>query len=109
MISQHSYIFECTGTDEKRLLMKMIRFGFRSIGNLEVESVTASRDSDAIEYRLAGGHLVAFSPAANEAKIEVQISLACDDPEEAACLEKRIFEDIEGIVHLDARAGYCCE
>ena len=112
-----------------QLVMKMFRCGFKSIGGIKVESVLdhikssdghqkTAPENDVIEYHLAGGPSVEIRPAAAEQKIEVYISVpddekgstAADDCQESVSeTEKRIREDIENIIYLDNRMGYCCE
>lgn len=100
-----------------QLVMKMFRCGFKSIGGIKVESVLDHRkgpdghqktapENDVLEYHLAGGPSVEIRSSSAEPKIEVYISVPGDDTES---LEKRIREDIESIIYMDSRMGYCCE
>ena len=118
-----------SGMIDMQLVMKMFRCGFKSIGGIKVESVLDHSkgadgqqktvpEKDALEYHLAGGPSVEIRPSSAESKIEVNITVPDDDKEGAAaddCLvnaseiEKRIREDIESIIYMDNRMGYCCE
>lgn len=105
-----------SGISDFQLVMKMLRFGFKTLGGLEVMSVTDNSKGmdgnpadDAVEYRLAGGSTVVIRMRANEPELEVCISIADKDSENAAVVEKRIRADIENIIHMDSRMGYCCE
>ena len=44
-----------------------------------------------------------------EPKLEASISIADNDNENAARTEERIRADLENIIHMDNRMGYCCE
>ena len=111
--------FEFVGDDameKMQLIVKMFRIGFRSIGGLKVEDVMDySRGleglprSEMIEYRLAGGSALVLKPSADEPKLSVYISVKGDSEESAANLEKRVCDDLEGIIYMDDRMGYCCE
>lgn len=113
----HIYQFE--GDDamlKMQTIVKMFRFGFKTIGDLEVESILdygkgldGLPESDVINYRLAGGYAVVIRPSATEPKINVYISIAGEDKEAAAAIEQRVCEDLESIIYLDDRMGYCCE
>lgn len=112
----HIYRFE--GPDSvinMQNVMKMFRFGFRTIGGCEVESVRVLRKgeegempADVLEYRLAGGPTLLIRP--NEPEITLEVSLAADgENKEMHEMELRIWNDIENIIYIDYRAGYCCE
>ena len=109
---------------DMQLVMKMFRCGFKSIGGIKVASVLDhSREKEAsaessIEYRLVGGSSVVIRQSGAEQKLEVCISAAGydvksiaagDSVESALEIEKRIQEDIESIIYMDNRMGYCCE
>lgn len=102
-------------------VMKMFRYGFKSIGGFKAEEVLAS-GSGAVEYRLEGGCSVTVAPSEAEPGIEVCISVgegrecgagsesrACEEDERAADVERRIREDLKSIIYLDHGAAYCCE
>ena len=115
--TMHSFQFEGDDAMEKmQLILKMFRYGFRSIGGLKVvEVLDYSRgmeglpESDVIQYRLEGGSAIILKPAAAEAILNVYISVTGDSPESAAAIEKSVCEDLESIVFMDDRMGYCCE
>ena len=99
-----------------QLVMKMLRFGFKTLGGIEVISVTdhgkaadGKTAEDTIEYRLAGGSAVVIRTQDAEPKLEVCISIADNDRENAAKTEELIRADLENIIHMDNRMGYCCE
>lgn len=101
---------------DMRYIMKMFRCGFKTIGNAEVESVTdlskgadGTAGTEALEYRLAGGSSFIIEASASEPKIEVTVSVPDGSGEHAAETEKRICEDLENIIYIDSRLGYCCE
>lgn len=112
---KHIYYNESDISD-LQMVMKMLRFGFKSLGGIEVKSVTdhskASDErsaADIIEYRLDGGSGVVIRTHDTEPKLEVCISIANNDRENAAKTEARIRADLENIIHMDNRMGYCCE
>ena len=99
-----------------QLIMKMLRFGFKTLGGIDVISVTdhgkaadGKTAEDAIEYRLAGGSAVVIRTHDAEPELEVCISIADNDREHAAKTEELIRADLENIIHMDNRMGYCCE
>lgn len=120
-----------------QLVMKMLRCGFKSIGGIKVERVLdhsegadespeeareiaseVSPEKSSIEYRLSDGSTVVIRPYDTEPRLEVNILIAGDDTanvaaekntESALETEKRIREDIESIIFMDNRMGYCCE
>ena len=126
-----------SGMIDIQLVLKMFRCGFKSIGGIKVESVLirskgadarseeprgiaseVSSEKSSIEYCLSDGSSVVIRSSGIEPKLEVCISAAGDDTEYAAAgdsvesaleLEKRIQEDIESIIYMDNRMGYCCE
>jgi len=113
----HTFIFDGDDATEKmQLIVKMFRYGFKSIGGLRVEDVLDYNrgldglpESDVIQYRLAGGSAVILKPSATEPKLNVYISVTGDSSENAAALEQRVCEDLEGIIFMDDRMSYCCE
>ncbi len=114
MNSLHKYRFE--DDDGMRYVLKMFRYGFKTIGNIEVERVLihsngtdGATGSDIIGYRLADGSSIEIRPSDAGTEAEVFISVASVNEENAACIETRIREDIESILYLNCRAGYCCE
>ena len=129
MKNKYIYQFEDGSVSDMRLVIKMFRCGFRSIGGIKVESVLDHSkgadgqqktvpENDVLENHLAGGPSVEIRPSSAEPRIEIYISVPGDDKEGAAaddCLvsaseiEKRIREDLESIVYMDSRMGYCCE
>ena len=103
-------IYNLGGSDaETRMndVMKMFRYGFRTIGGFDVEHVLDHGGT--VEYDLAGGHSVTIKPLHEDSAIEVSVSAAGDDDKEAAEAEALIREEIESIIYIDYRAGYCCE
>ena len=95
--------------------MKMFRCGFRTIGDIRVEDIIDHRDqkdgspgSGAVEYRLEGGSVLMIKPSGTEPVLEIYVSDA-DGSSLSADTEKRICADIESIICIDYRAGYCCE
>ena len=105
--SSHIYQFEgADGMQNMQQILKMFRFGFKSIGGIEVESVSAS---DVIEYRLAGGSSVVIKPIGDEPELAVDVSIAGDNKETADETEKRVYADLGNIMYMHYRAGYCCE
>ena len=115
--SRHVYHFDGPDAMSKmQLILKMFRFGFKTIGDIEVESVldyskgvNGLPQSDDVEYRLAGGPAVILKPSADEPKLSVYISVKGDSEEDAAAIETRICEDLDSIIFMDDRMGYCCE
>ena len=125
----YTYRFDdSSGLSDMQLVLKMFRCGFKSIGGIKVERVvnhsmeeggymkdvlrTVSEDSKekgSIEYRLSDGSFVKIRPSGAESKLEVLISAAGDSMESASGIEKRIREDLENIIYMDNRMGYCCE
>ena len=103
------------GMRELQYAMKMFRCGFRTIGDIRVEDVIdhgdeadGSAGSGSVEYRLEGGSVVMIRSSADEPVIEICVS-AADGSKLSADMEKRICADIESIIYIDHRAGYCCE
>ena len=126
-----------SGMIDIQLVMKMFRCGFKSIGGIKVERVLdhgkgaderqeeargafseAGPENSNIEYHLYDGSTVEIRAFGIEPKLEVCISVAGDDTEYAATgdsevsaaeTEKRIREDVESIIYMDNRMGYCSE
>ena len=97
-------------------VMKMLRYGFKTIGGLVVEEVhageavgTAGGLGHSIEYRLAGGTAVKVRPSEDGSVLELRISAAGESDEEAAAIESRVRSDLESIIYMDHGMGYCCE
>ena len=111
----HSYQLEGDdGMLKMQDVMKMFRYGFKNLGGVEVARVvncSAGSDggSGAVEYRLAGGASVEIKPSRFRPKVEVYFMITSDSKDEAAEIEKCVIEDIESIIYIDYRAGYCCE
>ena len=126
-----------SGMIDIQLVLKMFRCGFKSIGGIKVESVLirskgadarseetreiaseVSPEKSSIEYCLSDGSSVVIRSSGIEPKLEVCISVAGDDTENVSAdesmksaseKEKRIREDIESIIYMGSRMGYCCE
>ena len=103
------------GISEVQYVMKMFSCGFKTIGDIRVGDVLDHRNeavgspgSGTVEYRLEGGSVVMIKPSGTEPALDVCIT-AADGSSIAADLEKRICADIESIINIDYRAGYCCE
>ena len=120
MKNKYIYQLEEGSLSEMQLVIKMFRCGFKSIGGIKVESVLdhgkgadgqqkTAPENDVLEYHLAGGPSVEIRPSTAESKIEVYISVPGNDKENAAETEARIREDLESIIYMDSRMGYCCE
>lgn len=111
MNTQYSYRFEgADGVIKIQDAMKMFRYGFGRIGNIEVESVLKGQpNSGDVQYVLADGSTVVISPDENEPKLDVFISIASESEDRASEIEARVRNDIESIVYIDDRMGYCCE
>ena len=118
MTCSNNRIYRFEGTDGATKMhdaLKMFRFGFKTIGPCEVESVRIfSKEepgdvmSDELEYLLAGGSSVLIKPNGSEQTIEV--SLTTDNVNgDTTEIAEQIWNDIEGIIYIDFRAGYCCE
>lgn len=113
----YCYLFEDTeGMEKMQLIVKMFRYGFKTIGGLEVEQVLdyscgigGLPESGVIEYLLAGGSAVILKPFGSESKLNVYISIAGDTEQDAEAMKERICEDLENIIYMDGRMGYCCE
>ena len=113
----YTYRFEgADGEPKIRNVMKMFRCGFRTMGGIEVDEVLDCRKhmlgytkSEAVEYRLADGSKVVIRPSVTAPEITADITTADDNPESALETEARIREDLENIIHMDDRMGYCCE
>lgn len=103
------------GMRELQYAMKMFRCGFKTLGDIRVTDVIdhgneagLSQGSGAVEYRLEGGSVVMIRPSDSEPALEICVS-AADGSSNTAGMEKRICADIESIINIDYRAGYCCE
>ena len=122
---------------DMQLVLKMFRCGFKSIGGIKVDSVMdhskgadgcpekaretapeVSPEKSSIEYCLSGGSSVVIRSSGDEPTLEVKVLIAGNDTENAAAdkdpesaleIEKRIREDLESIIYMDNRMGYCCE
>ena len=113
----HIYTFDGDdGMLKMQAILKLFRYGFRTIGGLGVENVLdyskgleGLPESDVIEYRLAGGSSVMLKPSHAEPKLNVYISIKSGSEEKTAALEKTVSEDLENIIYMDDRMGYCCE
>ena len=122
----HIYSFEGDdGLLKMQAILKLFRYGFKTIGDLKVESVldySKGLDglpaSDMLQYRLAGGSSVILKPSASgqdsstsdiEPKLNVYISVRGDSEAQAAAIEARVSDDLESIIYMDDRMGYCCE
>ncbi len=112
---KHIYYYESDISDFQ-MVMKMLRFGFKSLGGIEVMSVAhhskasdGKPATDTVEYQLDEGYTVLIMTHDYEPKLEVCISIADNDRENAAKTEERIRADLEHIIHMDNRMGYCCE
>ena len=113
----HIYTFEGDdGLLKMQAILKLFRYGFKTIGDLKVESVLDySRGldglpaSDVVQYRLAGGSSVILKPSTTGPKLTVYISIRSDSEENAAAFETCVSEDLESIIYMDDRMGYCCE
>lgn len=104
------------GMQKMQLILKMFRYGFRSIGELKVESVLdyskgldGLPESDVVEYRLEGGSALVIRPSGTEPKLSVYISIKGDSKEASEAIEARVCEDLENIIFMEDRMGYCCE
>ena len=117
-----------SGMIDIQLVMKMFRCGFKSIGGIKVESVLirskgadarseeprgiaseVSSEKSSIEYCLSDGSSVVIRSSGAEPRLNVYISAAGDSEVSASETEKRIREDLESIIYMDNRMGYCCE
>ena len=117
-----------SGMIDIQLVMKMFRCGFKSIGGIKVESVLirskgadarseeprgiaseVSSEKSSIEYCLSDGSSVVIRSSGAEPRLDVYISVAGDSEVSASETEKRIREDLESIIYMDNRMGYCCE
>ncbi|MBQ6440841.1 MAG: hypothetical protein IJJ06_12140 [Mogibacterium sp.] len=113
----HTYQYsEPDGMSRMQLILKMFRYGFKTIGGLKVEIVldySKETDglpkSDVVEYRLEGGSALVIRPSRTEPKLNVYISIKGDSEEAAAAIETRVCEDLESIIFMDDRMDYCCE
>ena len=109
------YKFEgADGMTKMQDVMKMFRFGFRTIGDLKVEEIKGhdkvpdGTGLNAPEYRLTGGSCVILKPSGIEPELEVTVYIP-DDIDNAAETEARIRRDLESIIYMDHGMGYCCE
>ena len=117
-----------SGMIDIQLVMKMLRCGFKSIGGIKVERVLdhsegadespeeareiaseVSPEKSSIEYRLSDGSSVVIRSSGAEPRLDVYISAASDSEVSASEKEKRIREDLESIIYMDNRMGYCFE
>ena len=112
---KHIY-YHGSDISDLQMVMKMLRFGFKTLGGIEVMSVTdhskaldGGPATDIVEYQLDGGYTVLIVTHDTEPKLEVCISIADNDRENAAKTEGRIRTDLENIIYMDNRMGYCCE
>jgi hypothetical protein len=96
-----------------RDIMKMFRYGFRTIGRLEVEKVTEHGTGldgiPDVEYLLAGGSSLLIHASEAEPELKADISIVCGNSEDASAMEKAICGDLENIIYMEDRMGYCCE
>ena len=121
METLRSYRFSGDDAEMKlRDVMKMFRYGFKTLGGLAVIDVLAGDSAGTadvlespLEYRLAGGATVTLTVTARRTDdkplLEVHISAAGENDEEAAGTEQRIRSDLESIIYMDHGMGYCCE
>jgi phosphoglucomutase len=113
----HTYQFsDPDGMLKMQLILKMFRYGFKTIGDLKVESVLdyskgldGLPQSDVVQYRLEGGSALVIRPSGTEPKLNVYISIKGDSRESAESIEARVCEDLENIIFTEDRMGYCCE
>ena len=113
------HIYHFDGSDavlKMQLILKIFRYGFKTIGDIEVESILdyskgldGLPQSDVIEYRLIGDSAVILKPSSTEPKLNVYISIKGDSEEAVAAIGERIYRDLDSIIFMDARTGYCCE
>ena len=96
-----------------RDIMKMFRYGFRTIGKMEVEKVmdhgTEQDGIPDVEYLLAGGSSLLIHASEAEPELKADISIVCGNSEDASAMEKAICGDLENIIYMEDRMGYCCE
>ena len=115
--NKYSYLFDGEdGMLKMQDVMRMFRYGFKTIGGLKVESVKekspeagGNNDCSAVEYRLAGGSYVMIQTSGTEPELEVCIYAAGNSKDIAADTEARIRRDLESIIYMDHGMGYCCE
>ena len=133
--SIHTFTYQFYGDDgllKMQDVMKMLRHGLKKVGGLEVESIqehsrqidgdiTSDRVKapylDALEYCLAGGLHVFIRSFTGETgfdmkaepQLELEISVAGGNDDDAAAVEARIRKDLESIIYMDHGMGYCCE
>lgn len=114
-----SYIYKLEGDSgilSMQSVMKMFRCGFKTIGGIEVERILEHKEgpselsgTGAVEYKLTGGSFVVIKPSGTGPVIETSISIGSGSKENAVEIEERIRLDLENIIYLDYRSGYCCE
>ena len=111
--SEYIYKAETSaGMTDPELSMKMFRCGFRMLGGMEVENIrehSSGYACDEIEYRLAGGSSVKIKTSGTHPELTVCMDVVGKNRKDAEERETRIREDIENIIYMDLRAGYCCE
>lgn len=115
------YRYQLNGDDaltKMHDVMKMLRYGFKDLGGIRVESVRVPEASEderkdfeggAVEYRLEGGCSVQIIPDEKALAIEVRIAVPGDGEPDAAAIERMLRKDIESIIYVDHGAAYCCE
>ena len=102
------------GMSELQYAMKMFRCGFKTIGDIGVDSIIDHGNEADGSPDIRGCRVTASRRSTDdkttdsESALEVHIS-AADGSDNTADMEKRICADIENIVNIDYRAGYCCE
>ena len=113
---KYSYLF---GGEDGMLkmqdVMRMFRYGFKTVGGLKVESVKekspeagGNTGCSAVEYWLAGGLSVMIKMSGMEPELEVCISSE-DSKGIASDTESCIRKDLESSIYMDHGMGYCCE
>ena len=114
--NKYSYLFDGEdGMLKMQDVMRMFRYGFKTVGGLKVESVKekspeagGNNDCSAVEYRLSGGASVIIQTSGTEPELEVCI-YAEDGNGIATDTESCIRKDLESIIYMDHGMGYCCE
>ena len=114
----YTYTYRFYGDDgmlKMQDVMKMLRHGLKTVGELEVESI--QEYSQSLEYRLDGGSHVFIRSLTGETgldikaepQLELEISVTEGNDDDAAAREVRIRKDLESIIYMDHGMGYCCE
>ena len=107
MNTLHSYQFEgAAGMQKMSGIMTSFRNGLTEIGGLQVtstldyiNSLDGLPKSNVIKYLLENGSSVVVRPSGTEPKLKTYISVIAENAEEAENVERRIVENLQGVIY----------